>query len=66
MSGYIDRIFYNKVKDTYIIEDIKYGIYNPIANGKWHYTTKKNEILTVLKKFPCEELDSLLYKGTYY
>lgn len=23
VSGYIDRIFYNKVKDTYIIEDIK-------------------------------------------
>ena len=47
-------------------KDIKYGIYNPIANGKWHYTTKKNEILTVLKKFPCEELDSLLSNALLY
>ncbi|MCR4736311.1 MAG: hypothetical protein K5829_15045 [Treponema sp.] len=40
--------------------DIRYGIYNPIANGKWNYAKTKKEILAVLSKNPNKALDSLL------
>ncbi|MCR4953628.1 MAG: hypothetical protein K6A43_06080 [Treponema sp.] len=40
--------------------DIKYGIYNPIANGKWNYAKTKKEILDILNKTPNKELDSIM------
>ena len=41
-------------------KDIKYAVYNPIANGKWNYAKTKKEILAVLGKNPNKALDSLL------
>ena len=46
-------------------KDIKYGVYNPIANGKWNYNEKKKEILDILKKTSCAELDSLFYQPLF-
>lgn len=43
-----------------IEKDIKNGIYNPIANGRWDYETKKAEISRILKKIEYPALDSLL------
>ena len=40
--------------------DIKNGIYNPIANGRWNYEEKKNEISRILNKAKYPALDSLL------
>jgi len=38
-------------------EDIKNEVYNPIASGRWNYELKKKEIMSVLKKVECPNLD---------
>lgn len=42
-------------------KDIKNDVYNPIANGRWDYESKKKEILSVLKKIECSKLDSIIF-----
>lgn len=42
-------------------KDLKKGIYNPIACGRWNYGEKKKEIEEKLKKIKCPVLDSILF-----
>nr|MCR4714201.1 hypothetical protein [Treponemataceae bacterium] len=39
------------------IQDLKKGIYNPIANGKWNYKNLKKKILEKIKEIDCPEID---------
>lgn len=47
---------YNKSKR----EDALNKVYNPIASGRWDYESKKKEIMSVLKKVECPNLDSII------
>lgn len=47
---------YNKSKR----EDALNKVYNPIASGRWNYELKKKEIMSVLKKIECPNLDSII------
>jgi len=42
-------------------KDLKKGIYNPIACGRWNYGEKKKKIEEKLKKIKCPVLDSILF-----
>lgn len=44
---------YNRSKE----KDLKNGIYNPIANGKWDYKTLKARLLKKIKEIECPDLD---------
>ena len=46
--------------NTSVKQDTIKNIYNPIANGRWNYKQKKENILKILQKYKCPELDSLL------
>lgn len=53
MLAYIMIEGYNRSKE----KDLKNGIYNPIANGKWDYKTLKARLLKKIKEIECPDLD---------
>lgn len=55
MLAYIMIEGYNHSKE----KDVKNGVYNPIANGKWNYNELKNQLLSKLHEIECPELDEL-------
>jgi len=42
-------------------KDLRNGIYNPIANGKWNHRKIKNELLEQLSEIECPMLDELFF-----
>ena len=55
MLAYIMVEGYNHSKE----KDVKNGVYNPIANGKWNYNELKKQLLAKLQEIDCSELDEL-------
>ena len=53
MLAYIMVEGYNRSKE----KDLKDGVYNPIANGKWDYKQLKNKLLKKIDEFECPDLD---------
>lgn len=53
MLAYIMVEGYNHSKE----KDIKEGIYNPIANGKWNYQELHKRLLDKIQEIDCPDLD---------
>ena len=53
MLAYIMLEGYNRSKE----KDLKKGIYNPVANGKWDYKKNKADLLKKINEFECPDLD---------
>ena len=50
---------YNRSKE----KDLREGVYNPIANGKWNYKKLKKELLNKINEVECPELDRYFILG---
>lgn len=53
MLAYIMVEGYNRSRE----KDLRNGVYNPIANGKWNYKELKLSLRKKLDEFECPDLD---------
>mgnify|MGYP007101844445 CR=1 FL=1 len=53
MLAYIMLEGYNRSKD----KDLKNGVYNPVASGKWNYMQLKKKLMTKINEIICPDLD---------